>query len=297
MEARKEVMLTMRMNRFVAWLLVMCAAQVAYAELPSKPVLTLEVARRVGAAAYAEALRRGATVVIAVVDDGGHVVFLERLNDTQVASVDVGIGKARTAAIFRRPSKVFEDQIRDGRVAALALPGATPLQGGIPLEVNGRVIGAIGVSGNTPQEDEDIAKAGAAALPPVTGAGEGGPAVSYWSGREVAAAFANGSVLFGGDDGRNYMVHASHRDGPGMAEVHTLDADIIHVLEGSATFVTGGALEHAQTTAPGEIRGTSIRNGEERRISKGDVLIVPAGTPHWFKDVPGPLNYYVVKVR
>jgi uncharacterized protein GlcG (DUF336 family) len=290
-------MRVMNMNRFVVWSLMMCAAPAAYAELPSKPVLTLEAARRVGAAAYAEAVKRGATVVIAVVDDGGHVVFLERLNDTQVASVDVGIGKARTAAIFRRPSKVFEDQIRDGRVAALALPGATPLQGGVPLEVSGRVVGAIGVSGNTPQEDEDIAKAGAAALQLAIGNGEGVPPVSYWGNREVSAAFAKGTVLFGGEDGRNYMVHASHRDGPGMAEVHTLDADIIHVLDGSATFVTGGTIENAKPTAPGEIRGTAIRNGEERHISKGDVLIVPAGTPHWFKDVPGPLNYYVVKVR
>ncbi len=267
------------------------------AELPTKPVLTLEAARQVGAAAYAEAVNRGATVVIAVVDDGGHVVFLERLNDTQVASVDVGIGKARTAAIFRRPSKVFEDQIRGGRVASLALPGATPLQGGVPLVVDGRVIGAIGVSGNTPQEDEDIANAGAAALPAAIGATEGGPPVSYWNSREVRDAFAKGRVLFGGEDGRNYMVHASHRDGPGMAEVHTLDADIIHVLDGSATLVTGGTVENAKPTAPGEIRGTAISNGDERLISKGDVLIIPAGTPHWFKSVPGPLNYYVVKVR
>jgi uncharacterized protein GlcG (DUF336 family)/mannose-6-phosphate isomerase-like protein (cupin superfamily) len=291
-------MSTSTFRAIVAALVVATASPTALrAELPSKPLLTLEAARRVGAAAYAEAVKRGASVVIAIVDDGGHVVFLERLNDTQVASVDVGVGKARTAAIFRRPSKVFEDQIRDGRVASLALPGATPLQGGIPLEVNGRVIGAIGVSGNTPQEDEDIAKAGAAALPAAVGATEGGPAVSYWNSREVAAAFAKGSVLFGGQDGRNYMVHASHRDSAGMAEVHTFDADIIHVLEGSATFVTGGTVENAQPTAPGEIRGAAIRNGEERRISKGDVLIVPAGTPHWFKDVPGPLNYYVVKVR
>ena len=71
-------------------------------------------------------------------------------------------GKARTAAIFRRPSKVFEDQVREGRVAALALPGATPLQGGVPILFEGKVIGAIGVSGNTPHEDEDIAKIGAA---------------------------------------------------------------------------------------------------------------------------------------
>ena len=131
-------------------------------DLPTKKVLTLEVAKKIAAASEAEAKRRGATVVIVVVDDGGHILLLERLNDTQVASVEVGIGKARTAAIFRRPSKVFEDQVRDGRVAALALPGATPLQGGVPIEVDGRVIGAIGVSGNTPQEDEAIAKAGAA---------------------------------------------------------------------------------------------------------------------------------------
>jgi uncharacterized protein GlcG (DUF336 family) len=134
----------------------------AGAELPVKQVLTLNVAKKIAAAAETEALKRGSTVVIVVVDDGGHVVVLERLDDTQVASVEVGIGKARTAAIFRRPSKVFEDQIREGRVAALALPGATPLQGGIPITVNGKIIGAIGVSGNTPQEDEDIAKAGAA---------------------------------------------------------------------------------------------------------------------------------------
>src|SRR5262245_64412544 len=196
--------------------------------LPSKSVLTLEVAKRVSAAAEAEAKKRGATVVIVVVDDGGHVLYLERLNDTQVASVDVGIGKARTAAIFRRPSKVFEDQIRDGRVAALALPGATPLQGGIPLVTDGQVVGAIGVSGNTPQEDEDIAKAGAAAF---TASPNGVPAaVSHWKSEEVTAAFAKGRVLFDGEGGRNYMVHTSHRENPGMAEVHELDADIIYVV-------------------------------------------------------------------
>lgn len=133
----------------------------AYADLPSKKILTLDAAKKITAMAEAEAMRRNATVVIVVVDDGGHVLVLHRLDDTQVASVDVGIGKARTAAIFRRPSAVFEEQIKSGRVAALALPGATPLQGGIPITYQGKVIGAIGVSGNTPQEDEDIAKAGA----------------------------------------------------------------------------------------------------------------------------------------
>jgi glc operon protein GlcG len=129
----------------------------------TKHVISLAAAERIADAAQAEAGRRGATVVIVVVDDGGYPIVLRRLDDTQVASVEVGIGKARTAAIFRRPSRVFEDQVKNGRVAALALPGATPLQGGIPIELDGRVIGAIGVSGNTPQEDEDIALAGAAA--------------------------------------------------------------------------------------------------------------------------------------
>src|ERR1043166_7293368 len=151
-----------RTQILAAILLIVLAALAAEAQLPTKQVLTLEAAKKIAAAAEAEANRRGSTVVIAVVDDGGYLLVLHRLDDTQVASVDVGIGKARTAAIFRRPSKVFEDQVRDGRVAALALPGATPLQGGIPIVYEGRVIGAIGVSGNTPQEDEDIAKAGAA---------------------------------------------------------------------------------------------------------------------------------------
>ena len=137
---------------FLALALTMILGYPAKAQLPVKKVLTLEVVKKIAAAAEAEAKKRGATVVIVVVDDGGHLLLLERLDDTQVASVEVGIGKARTAAIFRRPSKVFEDQVRDGRVAALALPGATPLQGGIPIEFEGKVIGAIGVSGNTPQE-------------------------------------------------------------------------------------------------------------------------------------------------
>jgi glc operon protein GlcG len=143
--------------------LVAASAIVTRADLPSKKVLTLEVAKKVAEAAEAEAKRRGSTVVIVVVDDGGYPLVLHRLDDTQVASVEVGIGKARTAAIFRRPSKVFEEQVRNGRVAALALPGATPLQGGVPIVHEGKVIGAIGVSGNTPQEDEDIAIAGAVA--------------------------------------------------------------------------------------------------------------------------------------
>ena len=143
------------------FVLMLSAATSLQAELPTKKVFTLGLAKRLVAAAEEEAKKRGATVVIAVVDDGGQLILLERLDDTQVASVEVAIGKARTAAIFRRPSKEFEDQVKNGRVAALALPGATPLQGGIPISVEGKVIGAIGASGNSPQEDEEIALAGA----------------------------------------------------------------------------------------------------------------------------------------
>ncbi len=153
----------MKLTQFLAFpILVSVTVAMAQAELPSKPVLTLEVAKRIAAAAEKEAMKRGSTVVICVVDDGGYPLVLLRLDDTQVASVEVGIAKARTAAIFRRPSKVFEDQVKNGRVATLGLPGAAPLQGGLPITVEGKVIGAIGVSGNTPQEDEEIAMAGAA---------------------------------------------------------------------------------------------------------------------------------------
>ena len=145
-----------------ALLLLAASFGEAAAQTSTKRVISLAAADQIAAAAETEAKKRGSTVVIVVVDDGGYPIVLRRLDDTQVASVEVGLGKARTAAIFRRPSKVFEDQVRNGRVAALALPGATPLQGGVPIVFQGKVIGAIGVSGNTPQEDEDIAMAGAA---------------------------------------------------------------------------------------------------------------------------------------
>ena len=151
----------LRLQLALASTTILCALSVQ-AQVIEKKALSLEGAKRIVAAAEAQAKAEGARVVIAVVDDGGSLLLLERLDDTQVASVNVGIDKARTAAIFRRPSKVFEDQVRDGRVAALALHGAVPLQGGVPIIVDGRVIGAIGVSGETPQQDEEIAKVGAA---------------------------------------------------------------------------------------------------------------------------------------
>lgn len=262
------------------------------AQLSDKKVLTLEAADRIATAAEMEAKKRNAAVVIVVVDDGGYPLVLRRLNDTQVASVDVGIGKARTAAIFRRPSREFEEQIRNGRVASLVLPGATPLQGGIPLVANHRVVGAVGVSGNTPQEDEEIALAGAKAFnPSMKGTG---PSPAYFPAVQVKKAFEKGMPLV---EVANYKVHASHRDGPGIAEVHEKDTDIIYMLEGSATLVTGGSVIDGRTIEPEEFRGKEIRGGESRRLVKGDVIVIPHGTPHWFKEVSGPINYYVVKVR
>jgi glc operon protein GlcG len=129
-----------------------------------KKVLSLAAARKIVAAAEAEANARGVGVVIAVVDSSGTIIELTRMDTAQVASVNVGIGKARTAAIYRRPSRDFEDQIKSGRIAALALADATPLQGGVPVLVDGKVVGAVGVSGDTPQVDEAIAIAGAAAV-------------------------------------------------------------------------------------------------------------------------------------
>jgi glc operon protein GlcG len=150
----------MRLVIAAAFVLAMVAN--AQAQLIDKSALTLDGARKIAAVAETKARAEGARVVIAVVDEGGSLLFLQRLDDTQVASVNVGIDKARTAAIYRRPSKVFEDQVKNGRVSALALHGAVALQGGVPILVNGTVIGAIGVSGETPSQDEDIAMAGAA---------------------------------------------------------------------------------------------------------------------------------------
>ena len=97
------------------------------------------------------------------------------------------------------------------------------------------------------------------------------------------------------DHSDKYMVHASRREQPGMAEVHTKDADIVYVLEGTATLVTGGGAVNLKPIAADEFRGEKIDGGETRQLAKGDVIIVPAGVPHWFKEVSNPFLYYVVK--
>jgi glc operon protein GlcG len=139
------------------------------ADLPTKRVLSLEVARQVAAAAEKHARENKWNVCIAIVDDGGHLVYFQRLDGTQTGSVIVSQRKAQTAIGFKRPSKTFEEGVAGGRNVLLALPGAVPLEGGIPLVVDGDMIGAIGVSGVTAQQDGMIAQAGADALAGIVG--------------------------------------------------------------------------------------------------------------------------------
>src|SRR5262245_6752518 len=141
----------------------------AAADLATKRALTLEVARQVASAAEKHARENKWNVCIAIVDDGGHLIYFQRLDGTQYGSVNVSQRKAQTAIGFKRPSKTFEEGVAGGRNALLGLPGATPLEGGIPLVAGGEMIGAIGVSGVTSQQDGQIAQAGADALAAIAG--------------------------------------------------------------------------------------------------------------------------------
>jgi glc operon protein GlcG len=253
--------------------------------------LTLDGARELVAAAQKVARARHTTGAVAVVDEGGNLITIDRLDGTFAAASNIAIGKARTAAQFKKPTRFFEDVIAKGRTAMTALTDFTPLGGGLPLIVDGQVIGAVGVSGAaSAKEDEELAAMAAAALPASTAAA----GVKLIDKERVSAAFQKGEPLVETSD---YKVHASHRNGAGKSEVHTEDTDILYVLSGSATFVTGGSLVDPITVEPGEIRGSGIKGGERRQLAAGDVVIVPKGTPHWFQTVPGPIDYYAVKVR
>ena len=277
-------------------------ASLANAQTAEKKTLTLQGAERVIAAAKAEAQKLQAPGgVVAVVDDGGNLMALEGLDGTFSAGANISIGKAKTAVMFKKPTRFFEELINSsgkGRTVMTALENFTPLIGGIPITVDGQIVGGVGVSGAaSADQDEQLAIAGSKAFEANTLIGDSAPAVSYWAKGKVDEAFAKGAVLFDGSDGRNYMVHASRREKPGQAEIHTKDADVIYVLQGSATFITGGEAVDGKTIAPDEIRGSSINGGETRKIAKGDVIIVPHGVPHQFLEVTNPFLYYVVKVR
>jgi len=150
---------------FLATAVVVWATAARSAEVADKKALTLDGAKKVAAAAAAEAARNNEGAAIAVVDDGGNLMYLERLDGTFAAGPRISIGKARTAALFKKPTAAFEDIIKNGRTAMVALEDFTPLQGGVPIELDGKVVGAIGVSGAANQQrDEAVAKVGAAAL-------------------------------------------------------------------------------------------------------------------------------------
>jgi uncharacterized protein GlcG (DUF336 family) len=125
-----------------------------------KRALNLADAKAIAAAAEAEALKNKWTVTIAVLDEGGNLLFLQRLDEAPLGSVTVAQEKARTALLFKRPTKVFEEIVAGGRTAMLNLPGATPIEGGLPLLNDGQIIGAIGVSGVQSPQDAQIAQAG-----------------------------------------------------------------------------------------------------------------------------------------
>ncbi|HEY7636539.1 MAG TPA: cupin domain-containing protein [Gemmatimonadales bacterium] len=118
--------------------------------------------------------------------------------------------------------------------------------------------------------------------------------VTYIPADQVMADFAKGVPMLEVGD---YKIHASRREGPGMAEIHTRDTDIAYVLQGSATLVTGGTAVGLKSIGPEERRGSAIQGGETRELAPGDVVVIPNGTPHWFKEVKAPFLYYVVKVR
>jgi glc operon protein GlcG len=134
------------------------------AQLATKKVLTLEAAKQIAAAAQAEARKNNWTMVIAIVDDGGHLIYLERMDGTQVASVTVAQEKATCAILFKRPTKALEEAVAGGRIVVIKLAGSIPVEGGLPIVVDGQFIGAIGVSGATSPQDGQVAAAGLAAL-------------------------------------------------------------------------------------------------------------------------------------
>jgi glc operon protein GlcG len=275
-------------------------------QVVEKKSLNLDGAKKAIAAAVDYAKKNNAPGgVIAVVDDGGNLMALERLDGTFAMGATISIGKARTAVLFKKPTRFFEELINKGRTAMTAVDGFTPLIGGIPIVIDGQVVGGIGVSGAaSANQDEELALVGANALT-VAGVGNFGrtssdkpgsmmPATTarFIDATAVSSAFAKGQPLL---ETAGYKVHASRRVEPGQVEIHTLDTDVIYVVAGSATLVTGGKAVDTKEVAPNEIRGTKIEGGDEHRIAKGDVIIIPNGVPHQFTEVSGELHYFVCK--
>jgi glc operon protein GlcG len=276
------------------------------AQIVEKKSLNLDGAKKAIAAAVDYAKKNNAPGgVIAVVDEGGNLMALERLDGTFAMGATISIGKARTAVLFKKPTRFFEELINKGRTAMTAVDGFTPLIGGIPITVDGQVVGGIGVSGATSaNQDEELALAGANAVmagqtkietAPMSMEKPGSATLhvaAFIDAKSVSAAFGKGMPLLETD---RYKVHASRRAEPGQAEIHTLDTDVIYVVDGSATLVTGGKAVDTREVAPNEIRGVKIEGGEEHQITKGEVIVIPNGVPHQFTAVTGELHYFVCK--
>jgi len=307
------------MKKFtILFLIVLFAGRAgAFAQTIDKKSLNLDGARKAIAAATDYAKKNNAPGgVIAVVDEGGNLMALERLEGTFAMGATISIGKARTAVLFKKPTRFFEELINKGRTAMTAIDGFTPLIGGVPIVIDNQVVGGIGVSGAaSAAQDEELAIAGANAVagvasPPQTGnvgsasdvqktSGPTSPppataadTATFVASNNVSTAFAKGMPLL---ETSGYKVHASRRVEPGQAEIHTLDTDVIYVVQGSATLVTGGTVPDAKPIGPNELRGSKIDGGHEHRIGPGDAVVIPNGLPHQFPAVTGELHYFVCK--
>jgi glc operon protein GlcG len=269
------------------------AAELSVTEVPA---LTYEGARVAAEAAGAVAAERGVAPVISAVDAGGALMYLVRPDSAQVASVEVTTDKARTAAIYRRPSKDFEDQASGGRPSALHLARAVPLQGGVPIEYDGEVVGAIGVSGATDaDEDRELAEVAARSIKAAIAARGNGDSngAEHFPAAAVEERFRSGGLLL---DQPGYKIDAGRREGPGEVEYHEHAVDVMHVVRGTATVLTGGAMVDAREVAPGELRAAAVEGGDPHELSEGDVFAIPNGVPHQFTEVSDPFLYFVVKV-
>src|SRR6059058_676019 len=288
---------------------VMAVAANSHAQIVEKKSLNLDGAKKAIAAAVEYAKKNNAPGgVVAVVDEGGNLMALERIDGTFAMGATISIGKARTAVLFNKPTRFFEELINKGRTAMTAVDGFTPLIGGIPIAVDGQVVGGIGVSGAaSANQDEELALAGANVLmggetkigAASTSSERPGSVIPvataqaiFIDPKNVSAAFAKGVPLL---ETAGYKVHASRRVEPGQAEIHTLDTDVIYVVDGSAMLVTVGKAIDTKEIAPHEIRGTKIEGGQVHQITKGEVIIIPNGVPHQFTAVTGELHYFVCK--
>jgi uncharacterized protein GlcG (DUF336 family)/mannose-6-phosphate isomerase-like protein (cupin superfamily) len=257
--------------------------------------LTQDGARALAEAAGSVATQRGVAPVIAVVDAGGELLYLWRPDAGQVASVGVATDKARTAAIYRRPSKDFEEQAAGGRPSALHLARAVPLRGGVPVEYHGEVIGAIGVSGaSSADEDNELATLGARRFPSLADAGSPANGASYFDPETVHEKFATGGLLLDTD---RYKIDAGRRQAPGEVEYHERWVDVMYVIHGEAKVITGGEMVDTREVGPGELHASEVRGGSAHDLQEGAVLAIPEGMPHQFVEVSNPFLYFVVKVE